>query len=61
MGLHPVKVEYVWCDGYTPEPNPPEWVSRTIRYYNSKPKKKSSGVINCNSPVNRNKPQCFNN
>ena len=21
MGLHPVKVEYVWCDGYTPEPN----------------------------------------
>ena len=21
MGLKPVKAEYVWCDGYTPEPN----------------------------------------
>jgi hypothetical protein len=46
-------------EGYTPEPNPPKWVSTIIENYNSKPKKKSSGVINCNSPVHRNKPQCF--
>ena len=46
-------------EGYTPEPNPPEWVSKTIENYNSKPKRSSTGGINCNSPVHRNKPQCM--
>ena len=46
-------------EGYTPEPNPPEWVSKTIENYNSKPKRSSTGGRNCDSPVHRNKPYCM--
>ena len=46
-------------EGYTPEPNPPEWVSKTIENYNTKSKRSSTGGVNCNSPVHSNKPHCI--
>ncbi len=47
-------------EGYTPNPNPPEWVVRTVKTIKSKPINKSkTGNIDCNSSVYRNRPQCF--
>ena len=46
-------------EGYTPNPNPPEWVIRTVKTIKSKPIKKSQAGINCDSTVWRNKPECM--
>mgnify|MGYP001183947987 FL=1 len=47
-------------DGYTPEPSPPKWISTIIKNVKNKPiKKLKTGNIDCDSPVYRNRPQCF--
>ena len=47
-------------EGYTREANEPEWATKVIKLVQSQPIKKSNTAnIDCDSPVYRNRPQCF--